>query len=714
MHKLIIEDDEGKQVVVPLIRDEITIGRQEGNTIRLTEQNISRRHARLVREGASISIEDLGSHTGVKVNGARIAGKTALSDGDQVLVGDYKLVVKVDAAARTVAYNDAASQQARAALSTAPPPVAAPVAAQPSTAPIGSAEATAERVAAMPASARSPVPGMPSPPRPAGPVTAPPSARTEGAPPRREPADGSGFRAPVLVPQPIAAEPPLEGQPTIPVRTLVDQGLLPGASAGPPARLVALSTQLAGSEFLLDRPSLVIGRTPENDVILNHKSISRHHAKIIREGDRYVVVDLESANGVRVNGAEQDRSELVSGDVIELGHVRLRFVTADDPYAYEPGVVRLGPLKASNGTLAMVGAGLLVAVGGVWLLARNGGSRTPPVAAVQTTTPVAPVNPPAPTSAPPAVAANEAPAAPAPAPPPQPEAPAAPAPSPAVAGALASARAALEAGRLDEAEKGTRAALAADPANVDAQELQRTVASERTGELQLATLRKKLAAADFSAADGVLANLADGTKSKSTGQRLVDSARVRYVAAHLGTAQKAQERGSCAEVRKEEELILGADPGNQKIKELSAGCKDAAATVASGGVVAKAAGRRPPASAALGGGPAAERGAAAGRPGPRASAPVLEEPLAGDPEELLNQAREAWLKGQYASAIESSKRALRIRPGLTRAYQIIAVCSCSLRDQEAAARAYDKLDDANKKLVRALCQKSGIEVGSGG
>ena len=40
MHKLLIEDDEGKTVAVPLIREEITIGRTDGNTIRLTEQNV--------------------------------------------------------------------------------------------------------------------------------------------------------------------------------------------------------------------------------------------------------------------------------------------------------------------------------------------------------------------------------------------------------------------------------------------------------------------------------------------------------------------------------------------------------------------------------------------------------------------------------------------------------------------------------------------------
>ena len=57
MYKLIIEDDEGKTTVVPLIRDEITIGRKEGNTIRLTERNVSRRHAKLVKQNGSIFIE---------------------------------------------------------------------------------------------------------------------------------------------------------------------------------------------------------------------------------------------------------------------------------------------------------------------------------------------------------------------------------------------------------------------------------------------------------------------------------------------------------------------------------------------------------------------------------------------------------------------------------------------------------------------------------
>ena len=40
MLKLVIEDGEGTTHVVPIIRDQITIGREEGNTIRLTERNV--------------------------------------------------------------------------------------------------------------------------------------------------------------------------------------------------------------------------------------------------------------------------------------------------------------------------------------------------------------------------------------------------------------------------------------------------------------------------------------------------------------------------------------------------------------------------------------------------------------------------------------------------------------------------------------------------
>src|SRR5439155_11798962 len=91
--------DEGRKTVVPLVRDEITIGRQDGNTIRLTERNVSRRHARLVKDNGFVLIEDLGSYNGVRVNGEKISGPTKIKEGDLVEIGDYDLGIqgKLDA-----------------------------------------------------------------------------------------------------------------------------------------------------------------------------------------------------------------------------------------------------------------------------------------------------------------------------------------------------------------------------------------------------------------------------------------------------------------------------------------------------------------------------------------------------------------------------------------------------------------------------------------
>lgn len=105
MWKLVIEDDEGKRTVVPLSRDDYTIGRQEGNTIRLTERNVSRTHGRVRRNraangsGSVFVLEDLRSYNGVFVNGLRVAHTQDLQHGDLIQIGDYRIVLQDDAAA---------------------------------------------------------------------------------------------------------------------------------------------------------------------------------------------------------------------------------------------------------------------------------------------------------------------------------------------------------------------------------------------------------------------------------------------------------------------------------------------------------------------------------------------------------------------------------------------------------------------------------------
>ncbi|MBK8692758.1 MAG: FHA domain-containing protein, partial [Deltaproteobacteria bacterium] len=100
MLKLVISDDEGKTMVIPLTRDELTIGRKDGNSIRLTERNVSRRHARIVKRAEGFFLEDLASYNGIVINGARLADPKPMRGGDQILIGDYKLQVVEEAGAQ--------------------------------------------------------------------------------------------------------------------------------------------------------------------------------------------------------------------------------------------------------------------------------------------------------------------------------------------------------------------------------------------------------------------------------------------------------------------------------------------------------------------------------------------------------------------------------------------------------------------------------------
>jgi predicted component of type VI protein secretion system len=117
------------------------------------------------------------------------------------------------------------------------------------------------------------------------------------------------------------------------------------------ARLAVLTEPLAGHEFVLDTECCLIGRTADNDIVLDHESVSRAHAKIVRTGDRYVVIDLQSANGVRINGVEHSQVELRPGDMLTLGLVCLRFSGAEGAVA-DPGIVRRAPPSAARWIVA--------------------------------------------------------------------------------------------------------------------------------------------------------------------------------------------------------------------------------------------------------------------------------------------------------------------------------------------------------------------------
>jgi pSer/pThr/pTyr-binding forkhead associated (FHA) protein len=75
----------------------------------------------------------------------------------------------------------------------------------------------------------------------------------------------------------------------------------------------------------VDRPRLRIGRTPDNDIVIDNLAVSRLHALIEEEKGGYFVRDCDSLNGTEVNGARVTRRKLEDGDEITIAKHTIQF-----------------------------------------------------------------------------------------------------------------------------------------------------------------------------------------------------------------------------------------------------------------------------------------------------------------------------------------------------------------------------------------------------
>lgn len=121
-----------------------------------------------------------------------------------------------------------------------------------------------------------------------------------------------------------------------------------------PAQLLALND---GPSILVDKPILLLGRHPECDIQIESRKISRRHCVIAQVNDYLVVRDLDSTNGIRINGARVLEGKLLAGDELTIGSHRYQ-VTWDDAPISPPVVPGMGgrPLEerseAHQGTFA--------------------------------------------------------------------------------------------------------------------------------------------------------------------------------------------------------------------------------------------------------------------------------------------------------------------------------------------------------------------------
>jgi len=113
-------------------------------------------------------------------------------------------------------------------------------------------------------------------------------------------------------------------------------GADPSTPADPRPRFLASLPNGLTQEFTLTEATATIGRHASCDIVLNDDAVSRTHARVERTDGGFVLTDLGSVNGLRVNGERTTYHLLVPGDVVHLGDCVLRFEGGVDGAAPAP------------------------------------------------------------------------------------------------------------------------------------------------------------------------------------------------------------------------------------------------------------------------------------------------------------------------------------------------------------------------------------------
>ena len=117
------------------------------------------------------------------------------------------------------------------------------------------------------------------------------------------------------------------GAPAQPVgpHTAMLPGQRPRPKVNAPASLVLVQGGQPIRTWPLARNELTIGRAEQSDIPLADPGVSRNHARVVREGDDFIVEDLRSTNGTEVNGQPIRRRRLANGDMLKLASSTLQF-----------------------------------------------------------------------------------------------------------------------------------------------------------------------------------------------------------------------------------------------------------------------------------------------------------------------------------------------------------------------------------------------------
>lgn len=116
--------------------------------------------------------------------------------------------------------------------------------------------------------------------------------------------------------------------------------------------LMIIDGELQGQKWVMHGDYLTIGRGGEADIVLPERQISRLHIRIARDGDGFVVEDLQSKNGTHLNGEElTGKRQLRDGDEIQIAlAAKVRFVGSEATVPLDTSGIRPGRLQLDTNT----------------------------------------------------------------------------------------------------------------------------------------------------------------------------------------------------------------------------------------------------------------------------------------------------------------------------------------------------------------------------
>jgi pSer/pThr/pTyr-binding forkhead associated (FHA) protein len=121
-------------------------------------------------------------------------------------------------------------------------------------------------------------------------------------------------------------------------------------------RLVTYRDGAIDLMFIIDRPRITIGRDTDNMIQLPNERVSKHHAVLLKTKAGWAIEDLQSRNGLFVNGTRTAREDLKNGDRVRIGPFDFYFETNVPHDDYVPSHIIDVSSKVNDQTLTDAGS----------------------------------------------------------------------------------------------------------------------------------------------------------------------------------------------------------------------------------------------------------------------------------------------------------------------------------------------------------------------